>query len=82
MGGGVPKQTKNCGTFFWGERLIDKVSTQKMANHPLLVNKRFNLPLLSFSLYTTFKSGIAGSLFLRNRGGLVIGTDCTNELDL
>ena len=35
----------------------------------------FNFPLLSFSLYITFKSGLPlpVSLFLRNRGGLVIG---------
>ena len=34
----------------------------------------FNFPLLSFSLYITFKSGLPlpVSLFLRNRGGLVI----------
>ena len=34
-----------------------------------------NFPLLSFYLCTTFKTGIAlpVSLFLRNRGGLVIG---------
>ena len=33
----------------------------------------FNFPLLSFSLYITFKSGLPlpVSLFLRNRGGLV-----------
>ena len=32
-----------------------------------------NFPLLSFSLYITFKSGLPlpVSLFLRNRGGLV-----------
>ena len=35
----------------------------------------FNFPLLSFSLYITFKSGLPlpVSLFLRNRGGLVNG---------
>ena len=34
----------------------------------------FNLPLLSFYLYTTFKLGLPlpVSPFLRNRGGLVI----------
>ena len=31
-----------------------------------------NLPLLSFYLYTTFKTGIAASGEPRNRGGLVI----------
>ena len=33
----------------------------------------FNFPLLSFSLYIAFKSGLPlpVSLFLRNRGGLV-----------
>ena len=35
----------------------------------------FNFPLLSFYLSTSFKTGtpLAVSLFLRNRGGLVIG---------
>ena len=37
----------------------------------------FNFPLLSFSLYITFKSGLPlpVSLFLWNRGGLVIARD-------
>ena len=35
----------------------------------------FNLPLLTFYLYTTFKLGVPlpVSLFHRDRGGLVIG---------
>ena len=38
--------------------------------------EHFNFPLLSFSLYITFKSGLPlpVSLFLRNRGGLVNGS--------